>query len=752
MLAMSNLTEAVISEIKRDIASFSDPGTPVEIGAGGIINWERDRDIHEATLVTTSSFPDVIYKDHKLSYQSFLASEGMADLQYLAASILTQVPPIDDYIAAPAQELSHTENPKKHDKAEVLLLDRVQASSLPFGSTRVVFLHGNAGMGKSSLLRHITRVQADRYLKGETPTLLLYLDAQGKGLSQLEDVMARALQDLRAHFTYHSLASLTRTNCVVPIVDGFDELIGPTSAREAFSNLAQFLLQLDRKGAIITSSRSAFIDYQTLHERATEIAFSQGLSYEIYPIELTAWSDSNIFDLAQRILGNSKEKISILEKLMNSSAGELVKKPFFLTHICKIIAEGGEVKEDSDLVSQVVNAGLQREMTKLQDKRQKPLLTVDEHRHLCQAFADEMWLQERSDLDIQTIKVIAELFADECGLALENKKLLLDRSIAHGFLKNVHGDSNRREFEHELFRYEFQAGKFSEALLGEEIDAKNYIMRREISPDLTERVAAYRPYSDIEIINIVNRLSEFAHRSRSNMYASSNGGMLASALFRVKKTLPKGGRLFSLHIRNESLCRISLNEWNISDCTLELVDLDGAAFLNCVLNSDVFITCKLTSSTSFRDSKLTTKMFVGIMDEKGREYYDPGVIAETLRRAGAELPPDIPIEAKQKDPTIIKRTDLAERFLQHARTHFNISLDDDWVQTRIKNDKDTWEYLVRLLREHNLIMDAIAQKSGPAVPIWRLTVSPDVIWRGRATMNPSRPEINAFWRDLEMAH
>jgi hypothetical protein len=746
---VANLTETLINEVKRDISSFSDPGTKVDIWTGGKIQWMRDRKTYEAQLITSVGFPDILYKERQFSYESFLASSAMADLQHLAVSIGNQIPIIQDFIAAPAQEQSIDHPPTIHSCAEELLINQIESKSLPFGSTRVLFLHGNAGVGKTSLLRHITRLQADRYLRGESSTLLLYLDAQGKGLSQLEDVMARALQDLRAHFTYHSLASLTRLNCVVPIVDGFDELIGPSSAREAFSNLAQFLSQLDCKGAIITSSRSAFIDYRTLHEKATELALAQGLSYEIYPIELLNWPDDKIFKYAHIKLKDDENKIKSIRSLISSPAGELVKKPFFLSHICDILDEGGTVEGDRDLVTQVVNAALQRETSKLQDKRQNPILTADQHRLFCQAIADEMWVQERAELDLQTIRTIAELFAEQISLPTENARILEDRSIAHGLLKSTQGDPNKREFEHELFRFDFQAGRFAVTLLGDELDAKDYLLRREIPLDLASRVAAYRAFSKEELLFLLNRLSEVSQRSKNNPYAATNAGTVAAAILRRQTFIPEKANIFNLYFRSEKLAGFVLNKWTIKDITFERVDLDGAEFKDCILDNDLFVACRMTSKTSFSGTEVTPQMFAGIEDEGGREYYDPALIISVLEKAGALIPKDLVAPIKEKDARTIARAELAEKFLQHARTHFNMSEEDNWVQNRIKHQKENWAQIEKILRKHSLLIDVKTQKSGPSTPIWRLTVPPDVIQRARAMPDAARPELSAFWRDVE---
>lgn len=747
---MPNLSQVILSEIQRDLAAFSDPGSLVNISPSGIVQWERGRKTHNAQLIYKQGiFPDVLFGGRQLTYEGFLSSETLADLRDLALSIITLIPPIDEFIPAPAQTGALTEKPIDHEDAgELVVSCAILNGSMPFGSTRVLFLHGNAGSGKTSLLRHITRLQADRFSRGETSTLLLYLDAQGKGLSQLEDVMARALQDLRARFTYHCIAPLTRRRCVVPIVDGFDELIGPTSAREAFGNLAQFLAQLDCQGALITSSRSAFIDYRTLYERAAEIAAAQGLSYEIYPIELLPWPENIIFELAKKKLGGATDKIEHIRTLITTPAGELIRKPFFLSHMCNILKEGGVVKGDQDIVRQVVDASLDREAQKLKDKRMKSLLSQEQHRQFCQALADEMWWQERSELDIQTIRTIAEIYADENKLKPEDTKLFIDRSVAHGVLKNVQGDPEKREFEHELFRFEFQAGRLSSILLGDEVELRDFILRRELPSDLIDRVMAYRMISNAESAAIIKHLCEIARKSRNNPIAALNCGALVASILSSRKGISESGRLDSLCFRNVDFGEVKLTKWFINECIFERANLSEVQLNECGLNNNIFIVCKLGPKTRFDKCIISAQAFSGIEEIDGREIYDPISINDFLVKAGAILPEDEVIQKAVVVPEIIKqRIQVTERLLQHARTHFYLSDEDTWVQKWLIRQGE-WATIEQLLRKYKLLADVVIQKAGKPIKFMRFTVFPDVIAGARTSPLKAAQNVKAFWQDI----
>lgn len=737
------LVTNILEQIKRDIASFADPGTEVELSDRSL-SWTRSRVRMLAQLIRKpDGFPDISFGGREYTYTSFLASEALADLKDLAATIFATSAPPPNFVPVYARLTDDDAAPK--EAGPLVLSQTADRKALPVAATRVLFVHGNAGTGKTSTLRHAARHQAERYLRGETKTLLLYLDAQGKGLSQLEDVMARALQDLRAKFTYHSVAALTRRHCVVPVVDGFDELIGPSSAREAFSNLSQFLAQLDCEGALIASSRSAFIDYRTLHERAAELAASQNLSYEIVPVEVLDWDEMSIDAYCDGRTTNSEGLRARVHELMRSGSGALVRKPFFLAKVCDIILEGGAIDVGRDIPRQVVDAALAREASKLKDPRGKQLLTMEQHRAFCEALADEMWSLGSPELDCDSVRLLAELVAEDHKLDAVAAKVLRDRSIAHGLLTAVPNRiPEKRAFEHELFRFEFQAGSLAKILTSDSPTTRDYIQRAELPLDVVARLPSYGVREAAVVNGILAKLTTIVASAPNTQYASTNAGSIAAAIVRGREDLPRGMRMMGFYFRSQDFGNCCFEEADLSGSILENVNLAQAKLIKCNLDGSQFTGCAFSPAGSWQQTDVGNTLIYSIRWQ-GREIYDPREISLKLRELGAIVPGE-PTAPTTLAPEVSERVQVVERLLTHARSHFYISRNERWFQNNLAKSP-AWGFVEQLLRDHNLLEDVALQKSGGFEKFLRLTAAPDRILRARAEKAPPNP-ASAFWREL----
>jgi len=749
------LIATILDEMRRDIATFADPGTEVQITERSM-TWIRSREEFSVQLVRRAAgFPNILYNGREYSYTSFLASEALADLKDLAATICSTTKPPENFIPVYAKiDLEDESTPQVREASELLLKQTLDPSSLPIAATRVLFVHGNAGTGKTSALLHVTRLQAQRYIQGQANTLLLYLDAQGKGLSQLEDVMARALQDLRAKFTYHSVAALARRRCVVPIVDGFDELIGPSSAREAFANLSQFLAQLDCEGALVASSRSAFIDYRILHERAAELAASLRISYEILPVEILLWEEAAITKFCQDRTPGSDQLLRRILSLRGSQAWELVRKPFFLKKICDIIEEGGDVDVAKDVTGQVIDAVLMREASKLRDQRGKELLSPDQHRVFCEALADEMWWLGTPELDCESVRLIAQLIAEQYGLAERDAKTLVDRSIAHGALTVVLGRlPEKRAFEHELFRFEFQAGSLAKQLEAGTDTSRDYIQRAELPLEVVSRVPFYGATAPPSITKILSDLSAAVAEAPNSQFANINAGSLASALIRNRKDLPDGLKLVGFYLRSHDFGACHLRSAQIQRCIFERVNLEMARVENCEVDDSQFIGCLMGHSTRWTGTKLEVGQFSGISRiSQGirTDTYDPKEIERILRGCGAVLLGSV--EAPEETTLPVEnqaRVRVVERLLTHARTHFYISVEEPWFRNNLSNDA-AWSEVEKLLKKHHLLEEVQLSKSGRPEEFLRLTTAPDKVLQSRVSTTRDQALTNAsrFWKEL----
>ncbi len=201
--------------IRSDLASFADPGSTIALQTKG-------RDIHAAWEMRGTSRHDTfriasdgVYKLEgrmKQPYRQFLAGPEMADLRTVAGMI-KRASPTDLFVSTKARREDGDEDDAIH------LLQNLVADDGQLNATRLIMVTGEAGGGKTRVLRELVRQQARAYLAADSDVLFLYVNAQGRALARLNEALATELQDLRVGLTYHSVANLTRLGLLVPIID-----------------------------------------------------------------------------------------------------------------------------------------------------------------------------------------------------------------------------------------------------------------------------------------------------------------------------------------------------------------------------------------------------------------------------------------------------------------------------------------------------------------------------------------------------
>jgi len=505
---------------------------------------------------------------------------------------------------------------------------------------------------------------------------------------------------------------------------------------------------------LVVSSRSAFIDYRTLHERAAELAASLRLSYEILPVEILLWEEGAIAKYCEERSPGSDELRRRIFSLKQSRAWDLVRKPFFLTKICDIIEEGGDVDVAKDVTGQVIDAVLAREASKLRDQRGKELLSPEQHRVFCEALADEMWWLGSPELDCDTVRLIAQLTSEQYGLAERDAKTLVDRSIAHGALTVVPGRlPEKRTFEHELFRFEFQAGSLAKQLNTGADTSRDYIQRAELPVEVVSRVPFYGAMGPPSIAKILSDLSAAVAGAPNSQFANTNAGSLTSALIKNRDDLPDGLQLFGFYLRSYDLGTCQLRSAQIRRCIFERVNLEGTKIENCEVDDSQFIGCLFGPGTRWDRTKLEVGQFSGIshISQGVRiDTYDPKGIERILRDAGAVLVGSSEAaEETTLPPEIQARLRVVERLLTHARTHFYISVQEPWFRNNLSND-EAWSEAEKLLKKHRLLEEVRLSKSGRPEEFLRLTTAPDKVLQSRVSTVGDEALTNAakFWQEL----
>ena len=480
--------------IRHDLASFADPGTSVDVDGSDRTfraSWTMRGEPREATIavsrdqgvwVTTSGASRVLYRN-------FVSGPDMADLRHVAQMVQSAQRPTL-FIPTRAQ------SPTRSGPAIEVLTDLLGQET---DTTRVMMITGGAGAGKTCVLRELVRRHAEAYLSGRTSRLLLYVNAQGRPLARLNEALATELQDLKVGLTYHSVAVLAQLGMLVPVIDGFDELLGVSGYDDAFSSLGGFLEQLHGDGQILASARSTYYEEEFL-ERAGRAAASGDQAWSHVPVQIQEWSDEdqqNYLDKCIEKKGWSsskaeafRERVARTFKVENHAA--LALKPLFFTRVVDLLEQDLSFSHGDDLLRALMREYSSRELKdKLLDRNSRPLLTRDQFGDLMQELAEEMWNQETRGLDVGSIRFVAEYFVHDAGLPDAARQVIVERLPAMAFLGRGNAPSARGgiAFEHELFFFYFLARTIAARLKAENADLRVILSRSALPEEVADRVA-----------------------------------------------------------------------------------------------------------------------------------------------------------------------------------------------------------------------------------------------------------------------
>jgi hypothetical protein len=254
---MDELVSGWETRLQQDLRGFADRGNEPRVETDGhtleAVWTTRGKTQSQLFSLTPEGVLRWVGKAGDESYSEFLTSDTMADFRQLAAAITSGIARQDAFVASEAiVEDARPTTASEITATPAALTDLAENARLHAEDrTSLYFVKGDPGAGKTTLLREATALQAERYLKGESGFLFFYVSAQGRELSNLRDAFSGELDDLRAAFTRDAIATLARRGLLVPIVDGFDELLGTTGYGGAFSSLQSLLVELQGLGAVV---------------------------------------------------------------------------------------------------------------------------------------------------------------------------------------------------------------------------------------------------------------------------------------------------------------------------------------------------------------------------------------------------------------------------------------------------------------------------------------------------------------------
>lgn len=747
-------------QIRKDLSPFCDPGTELEIIDDSrviLASWISRNQSKEAQFTVSLDGPiEVSYLSRKMNYKSFFASPEMADLSGLAKMMLQAQPP-RLYIPTKARLLDVPASKQK----DALELIRDEVGKEYRDSSLVIIIVGDAGSGKTMVLRELVRAQASAYIFNKTNQLFFYVNAQGRALARFSEALATELQDLRANLTYHAVATLVRLGLIVPVIDGFDELLGVSGYDEAFSSLSLFIEELEGEGVLVASARSTYYE-EEFRARTTSLSSFGGQYWTQVPIRISAWSDEEFYEFAsKRILQeklSEKKKnklIADMEKVFSEKNSYLKIKPLFVARVLDLLIQEEDLSGDADLIEELVEIYLERERKeKLLNKSGTDIINKDQMRILFSTIAEEMWNQETRELDRASLRWIAEYVLGNEGVEEETVRIIIKRMPNMAFLM----PGNRKEsiaFEHELFFTYFLAGAFAREILRKNGGIRMLLGRSILPPEMGDTVLAELRkrkalLAEDEVIKVLNILSEAANydRQRAAMTKENAGHVVANILRYLSENISqtKPFELTSIIFPGNDLTSITLRNVRFVDIEFRRSDLRGAKILSSssrgVLINDIIIDpqTRLEIGEVDRDFRVYGLRFA----DKGRlsTVYDPVKIIAILSSCGAGTPVSI-----KKRKISDEYLNLMDKMIRAYRRTNPICTDDDQLRALFGHTK--WQRLESLLIKNEIIKKERRDASGRPKEFLRRNVLPEQLMTGIRYDADVPKNIYDFWMELE---
>jgi len=675
------------------------------------------------------------------AYAEFLGSESMADLGQFAAAIARAIPHRSDFVANEAivedglrQPFSLSATPQ----AVAQLADRARLQAE--GRTNLFFLKGDPGAGKTTLLRETTALQANRYVAGESGFLFFYVSAQGRELSNLRDAFAGELDDLRAVFTRDAIPALARAGLLVPVVDGFDELLGTAGYSGAFSSLQSLLGELEGLGAIMVSARSAFYDVEFLG-RSTSPANEADIS--ITTVGLRPWNDEELEEYLSRDgAGHDPKVVADVLKRLKPDDRELLKRPFFASQFPSFAAVASDEGEPVDLLEHLIAAYIDREADKIVDSSGDPVLPPDGHRRLFEFAASEMWEGEARQLSGDDLRTLTELVSEEFGLGADEAAQLATKVTSYaGFRPGRSGARADFAFEHEVYFDYFLARAVQRLLRESRIDDLVLFLDRGVIPE-TVASAAVHALGDSKAPN-----EELLRASAGIRYENRRRNLGALVVAYAREIHPlESTTVHGLSFIDLTVGAARFNQVSFENCQFLGIDLSGTIFTDCDALSSTFHGLKLDNHSHLNIHGLHPGQNVGsIHHEAAGELYAPNDIDVVLKRLGAPAKTQAPAP-----PSYSKEAEVLIQLLHHVARAYrrtNILYQADGYLHQIFESK-FWPDLRRLLLRHGIVSEEVRSASGPKGIAYRLRVNVDELLTGQTARDLPPGAVSEMWRDL----
>lgn len=288
-------------------------------------------------------------------------------------------------------------------------------------STKVFFVVGQAGLGKTDLMLSVASERAVEIEKDTSVSkpLYLFVSSTGRTLSSLEDAINSAL-NITKLLSSQGAKALCRNGLLVLIVDGFDELLGSSGYENALGSLEPWFRELGGRGVLVASARSSYY----LAQYRKSLSETTGVNADHTLLELQPWSRPEVLDYLQR--SGVPEDVCVN---LQARDWRLLGVPFFAKAFAQWSESSGHRSDGQrSIFDIVVEQYLARESQKLVDPNRGPLFNPEELREFFAEVAELMHDSGQREVEHSDLVMCAQLIIG--SEALESVRPGLTRRLS----------------------------------------------------------------------------------------------------------------------------------------------------------------------------------------------------------------------------------------------------------------------------------------------------------------------------------
>ena len=741
--------------LEEDLKGFGGRDVQTEWDEGKLTAvWTRRGESKDAEFLMRDHSLVWCEKGKEKPYRDFL-QEKLAGVAHIAKAMVEkhESAEIPNYVPTKAQiEDGDGSERNSEDSEDALLREVKETLRASIGQTRVFFVKGDAGSGKSTLLERLVLRQAQAFDKKESDFLFFYVSAQGRSLSNLSDAIAAELDSLDADFGAEGVHVLAKRGLWVPIVDGFDELLGAAGYGDAFTSLQGFLDALRGNGVLMVSARSAFYESEFIHRYLPD---SSDTAYSMVPVSLMPWGDTEL----RQFLASCRKQKTIFSKDENALAKmsgrerNMLGKPFFAQKFPGFVDAGASISI-SGFFKFLVDAYIARESKKIVGIDGFPLLRVEVIENIFVEIADEMWSRGVRELNEIDLRTLAAAVAEEAGMPEDTVNQIRTKISSSGGLRVIRTGGQRSfGFEHEAYFGYFVAENMRRKLLAQPDKKGNWlILDYGIFSDSAIQYAIRDASMADRCLLLANALA--GDRTSSKENRGRNLGQMLTAAFSVKGEQGEtcaDVQIFRAVFESADFGKACLNNVRFEDCRfINRLNLSNCRLVECKAKDCFVDELAVSESTQmgiegFYPGRNLNRIY-RLGDSATETIHSPWEMLEVMRKQGATLPNPKEPECTEKGKEAIGLLRLFVRTFEKV----NLVYEEDLGQRKLTSQK-LWKPLRDLLVHHKIIESEKRHGSGHAKTSFRRKIrSMRDLLRHETTLDADllRDNIGDFWRDL----